>query len=419
MTGISSAVKAGRAKRGLAKEPVIWLSTNMTQTDVIGGGEKSLRETIRYADSAFRPEIIFAVTTCAPSIIGDDVEEVIESMQTEITADLTAIHCPGFKSRVVASAYDAFYHALIRHISFEPLPDQNVSSDGNLTKEYYGKRQIINLFNATSINADDENEVVRLLSALDIEVRIFTEYSSKEEFRLISEGALNVSLCNVHDDYILRYLEETYHTPYLIQGMPLGTKAVRKWLCAVAGFFGKEAEASRLCDLEEDRLHTSLQEFLPKIKGKRVLLGGGVVRVAEEARLLHDLGMEVLSVRAFHYDSGAQPVYEELAEELPDIPISVSTQVFEELNQLKQLKPDIVVDHAGKHGWIAKAGIPSVNLFSPARPFFGYIGEYALIKNIAFHLENPSFALRLNHFVKLPYKQSWYEKDAFSYIKKG
>ncbi|MBP1736868.1 MAG: Nitrogenase [Oscillospiraceae bacterium] len=427
LTGVSSAVAAGRAKRGPAKEPVIWLSSNMRQNDVIGGGESGLRETIRYADREFRPEIIFVISTCAPNIIGDDVEDVVESMHDEVTADLTAIHCPGFKSRVVASAYDSFYHSLIRHISFEPEPYRGFTPYDRSDRRYepaqgkrrYEKSRTVNLFNATSINADDECEIVRLLGALDLKVRIFAEYSSRDELRSVSEAALNVSMCNVHDDYILKYLEETYRIPYLIEGMPLGTRATRAWLTAIARFFGREEQANLLCDQEENRLNGAIQEFLPKLKGKRVLVGGGVIRVAEEARLLNERGLEVLSVRAYHFDSGALPVYEELAEELPEIPISVSNQVFEEINQLKRHRPDIVVDHAGKHGWIAKAGIPSVNLFTPARPFFGYIGEYALLKSIVFHLENPSFSQRLSRFVKLPYQDSWFERDAFSYIQQS
>ncbi|EKQ55514.1 MULTISPECIES: nitrogenase component 1 [unclassified Clostridium] len=425
LPNISSAIKAGRAKRGKNPNSLIWLSTNMQKTDVIYGGENSLRETIKYADREFRPEIIFVVSTCAPSIIGDDVEDIVNRVRKEIASDITAIHCPGFKSRVVASAYDSFYHSLIRHIRFEPEPykdfypvdKDNPNYEIGFAKKKHQKSRTVNLFNATSINADDEKEIVRLLNALDLKVQIFTEYCSKDEFRFVSEAALNVSMCNVHDDYILKYLEEKYNIPYIIQGMPIGRKSTRKWLTSIAAFFGKQEEADRLCDMEETRLKEAIEPFLPRLKGKRTLLGGGVVRIGEEALLLKDLGLEILAIRAYHYDTGAQPIYDRVAEELADTPIAVSTQIFELANQVKKYNPDIIIDHVGKHGWIAKLGYPSVNLFSPARPFLGYTGEFAFVKNIAFNLENPSFSKRLSQKVKLPYKDSWYERDAFSYIK--
>lgn len=427
MSTLASNTDSGKLKRGLDNNSVVWLSTNMQKQDVIGGGEKSLRETIRYADKEFRPEIIFVVVTCAPSIIGDDVGEVVKSESENIAADITYIHCPGFKSRVVASAYDSFYHSLIKHIKFEPEPYVDYNPDdfanpyngGGLVNYQYNKQRTVNLFNATSINPDDEAEIVRLLNALDLNVQIFAEYSSRDKMRFISEAALNVSMCNVHDDYILKYLEEKYGIPYIIQGMPLGKAGIREWLVSIASFFGKEEMAERICDYEEKRLDAALEEFLPKLQGKRVLLGGGVVRVAEEARMLRELGMDVIGVRAYHYDNGAESVYEELGEELPDVPLAVSTQLFELVNQLKKTNPDIIVEHPGKHGWIAKAGYPSMCLFGPGRPFLGYIGEYAFVRNLAFQLENHAFSKQLSQKIKLPYKKEWFDKDPYSYIKEG
>ena len=425
MSTLYSNVTGGRNKRGLGQNNLVWLTTNMQKVDIINGGEKKLRELIRYTDREYRPEVIFVVSACAPSIIGDDVDEVVNSEKDNIAADLAAIHCPGFKSRVVASAYDSFYHALIRHIKFEPEAYVDYNPDnfdnpynGDQTALYhYNKSKTVNLFNATSMNPDDENEIVRLLQALDLNVRIFTEYSSREKLRLISEASLNISMCNVHDDYILKFLEEKYGIPYLIQGMPLGKKGIREWLLKVAEFFGKEKDAEKICDYEERRLDKALKPFMETIKGKRVIMGGGVVRVAEEARMLSELGMEVIGIRPYHYDDEAKEVYDEIADEFPETPLAVSTQLFELVNQLKEYKPDIVVEHAGKHGWIAKCGIPSVNLFSQARPFFGYAGEYAFVKNLAFHLQNNGYAENLSKNISLPYFRSWYEKDAYSYIK--
>ena len=67
--------------------------------------------------------------------------------------------------------------------------------------------------------------------------------------------------------------------------------------------------------------------------------------------------MEVTGIRPYHYDDEAKEVYDEIADEFPETPLAVSTQLFELVNQLKEYKPDIVVEHAGKHGWIAKCGI--------------------------------------------------------------
>lgn len=420
-------VKSERSKRGLKHEPMIWLSTNLTEADVIGGGAAKLYDTILYADREFHPEIIFIVSTCTPNIIGDDVDDVIRSAQRSATAEVTAVHCPGFKTRVVASAYDSFYHSLIRKIGFEAIPGRDYSPKvyrdavHELAAEQfkYRKGLTVNLFNATSMNGDDEKEAIRLLNALDLNVRVYAEYSSLEEFRRLTEASLNISMCNVHDDYMLSFLEEKYGMPYMISGMPLGPDSIRTWLKSVARFFGKEELAGRICDYEETRLSAAIEPFLPKLKGKRALLGGGVVRVAEDARLLNYLGLEVIGVRAYHYDIGAEPVVREVSAELPGAEFAISNQLFELVNQVRKHRPDLVVSHAGTHGWLAKLGFPSVNMFGPNRVFFGYAGVYAFVKSMVFALENTSFSKRMSEKIKLPYRREWYEKEAFHYIKEG
>jgi len=414
----------GMNKRGKKGKPLTWLSTNLQEADVISGGERKLRETIEYADRTFRPEIIFVVSTCTPNIIGDDVEEVVRQTQKGVAAHVASIHCPGFKTRVVATAYDSFYHGLLKHIPFEPdLSRANVWVKEEPQAELaelefnYRKGRTVNLFNATSIGPADEEELVRLLNALQLNVQIYTEYSSLEEYRQMSQAALNISMCNVHDDYLLAYLKEKYGMPYVIEGMPIGVKATRKWLLAVAKHFGLEDKANRIADQEEEKVLKAIQPYLPKLKGKRVLISGGIVRVGEESRVLKELGLEVIGIRAYHYDNGADPVYTSIAEELPEVPVAVSNQLFELANQVVRYKPDLVIGHNGTQGWLAKLGVPSIQLYDVDRAFFGYRGLFSLVKRMAFAFENNSFAQRLAQHVELPYKKEWFSKDAFSYLK--
>lgn len=415
----------GKARRGKASNAVPWLSTNLTEADVIGGGERKLRETIEYADREFRPEIIFVVATCAPSIIGDDVEEIVRQARSQVSADVVSLHCPGFRSRVVASAYDTFYHGLLRGleltpkpwVDFRPLTDGG--SDTGLSKKKYQlqKSRTVNVWNATSIGVEDEEEVKRLLSALGLNVRFFAEFSSRDELRQISEAALNVSMCNVHDDYMLKYLEEKFGTPYVIAGMPIGFRHTRNWLTSIANNLGLEKEANALADYEEKLAKEAIEPFVEQVKGKSVLICGGVVRVGAEAVTLSELGLNVLGIRAYHYDDGAEPIFEDVGYNLPDTPVAVSNQLFELTHQIKSLKPDLVISHNGTQGYVAKLGVPSIQLFNTDGTFFGYNGLYQILRRIVFEFKNTSYRDRLSQHIRLPYKQSYFEGDAFKYIK--
>ncbi|MDR1800439.1 MAG: nitrogenase iron-molybdenum protein subunit alpha [Lachnospiraceae bacterium] len=416
----------GKAQRGKAPLTVPWISTNLTEADVIGGGERKLRETIEFADKEFRPEIIFVVVTCAPSIIGDDVEEVVRQARTHVSADVVSLHCPGFRSRVVASAYDTFYHGILRGLKLSPTPwvdfrpINSADPDGELfQKKYlYQKSHTVNIWNATSIGPGDEKEVERLLNALGLKVRFFAEYSSRDEFRLVTEAALNVSMCNVHDDYMLKYLEEKFGMPYVIAGMPIGFEHTRRWILQIAKHFNLEKEAIALIDSEEAVAKKAIEPFVAQIKGKSVLMCGGVVRVGSESTALKELGLKVLSIRAYHYDEGAEEIFEDVAENLPDTPVAVSNQIFEMTHQIKMLKPDLVISHNGTQGYIAKLGVPSIQLFNADGTFFAYNGIYQILRRIVFEFKNTSYRDRLARHIKLPYKKSYFEEDAFKYIKK-
>jgi nitrogenase molybdenum-iron protein alpha chain len=423
--GLSPAASKGKGRRGKAPSPPIWLSTNLSEIDVISGGEKKLRETIFYADREFRPEIIFVIATCAPSIIGDDIDDIIKNVGNETGAIVTAIHCPGFKSRVVASAYDAFYHSLITRIPLEPIEYRDYDHISRSDPDYASKvrtlaakkQNTVNIFNATSIGAVDEEEMTRLLNAIGLNVRIYAEYCSADELRMMSFAGLNVSLCNVHDDYMLKYLQEKFDIPYIICGMPIGYAGTRAWLLEIAEFYGLADKARNLIASEEARVREAVAPFLPQIKGKRVVICGGVVRTAVEALFLKEIGLDVIAVRAYHYDDGADPVISDLSEDLPDIPFAVSNQPFEMINQLKKLQPDIAVSHAGTHGFLAKSGFVSVQLWDTDKPFFGYMGIFRIARRLAFALKNNAYTKRLSENVSLPYHESWFGKDAYSYIK--
>jgi nitrogenase molybdenum-iron protein alpha chain len=212
-------------------------------------------------------------------------------------------------------------------------------------------------------------------------------------------------------------LKEKYDIPYIIGGMPLGFKSTESWLLNIAKHFGMEEKARNLIAAEEKEVREAIEPLLPQVKGKRVMLCGGVVRSGAEVMMLDELGLEIVSVRAYHYDNGADQILEGVAKRFPELPVTVSNQVFELVNQVKRYKPDLVISHSGTHGWLAKIGATSMHLFDVDKQFFGYAGIFRVLRRIIFGLQNTSYQERLSKFIKMPYKEEWYEKNPFHYIK--
>jgi nitrogenase molybdenum-iron protein alpha chain len=402
-------------------EGLIWLNTNLNEADVIGGGEEKLKEAIRYADREFRPETICIPVSCVPALIGDDVDAVISELRGETAATLIPIHCSGFKTKAMATAYDDVYHGVLRNLVRKPkrrLDEQAVRDDVDDLKRKYRDSRTVNLLNVGSMSKQDENELERLLRAIDLNVRWLPCYSNAEDFRYALESALNVSICGTHDDYFIEHLKTLYDIPFVIDTMPIGRKNTARWLLKIAEFFGLEDDARELADKESGELDAALAQFRLALKDKTVFLGGGEIRIIATAEILQDLGMRVIGFKGHHYDQFAEPLYDSL-ENIDDVIFNVATQQpFEQINLVKRLKPDLYIGHTGGGNLSAKQGIPLLPIFGPSYNYMGYSGAFDVARRISRIMSNYQFNKKIAKHCPLPYRESWYEKNPFHYIKK-
>ncbi len=120
--GVNGNIRVGRTARSGKPRDAVWLSTALNEIDVISGGEEKLVQAIRDADRDYTPQVILVVSGCLPGIIGDDIDGVATLVQPEVNARVLPIHCEGFKSKFMATAYDVIYHALGRHL--QPPPEE-------------------------------------------------------------------------------------------------------------------------------------------------------------------------------------------------------------------------------------------------------------------------------------------------------
>jgi nitrogenase molybdenum-iron protein alpha chain len=414
IAGVNKGFKQEREQnaRGL-----LWVNTNLGENEVISGGEANLREAILYADREFRPSAIIIVNSCVPAIIGDDIDSVVEQAQKEVSAKIVPVHCEGFKTKIQASAYDAVYHGILRNL-IEPLPkaERHQGDELELIKEKYRVSRTVNVLNVSSMSRIDEYELVRLLKPFGLNLNILPCYAHPEDFRRATEAALNISICATHDDYFVEHLKEKYDIPYLLRTIPIGVKYTNRWILDIAKFFDVEAEAQRYIAEETQLLEAALAPYRPLFKGKRVLIGGGEIRVVANAELFSYLGFEVVGLRAYHYDQFGDEMLGE-QDIIEKIPFNVATgQPFEQANLIQNLKPDLYVGHVGTNAWAAKQGIPVAPLFHQNQLFLGYTGVFEFARRLARILRNPSFNRSLGENVELPYYKQWYEQDAFSYI---
>lgn len=412
--------------RDSSAKGLIWVNTNLDESDVIKGGEEKLKEAVLFADREFRPSAIIVVNSCVPALIGDDIDGVLDQLQSQVSASIVPVHCEGFKTKIMASAYDAAYHGILRNLvgkekKYPRYWDEEhiVEDEVEKLKEKYRISKTVNLLNVSSMSAFDEVELKRIMSALDLTLNILPCYAHPDDFARVDEAALNVSICATHDDYFVGHIQEKYGIPFVLNTIPIGIYHTNKWIRDIAKHMGIEEQAEKFIESETKGLERALEPFKKVLKGKRVFLGGGEIRILSTAELLTSLGMEVVALKGYHYDGFA----DELIEALPGsdkVIFNVATgQPFEQANLMERLKPDIYIGHVGTTSTAAKQGIPVFPLYGQTVNYMGYSGVYEIARRIARVLKNTAFNKNLAVNTRLPYREEWYKQDPFTYIDTG
>ncbi|MDR3355669.1 MAG: nitrogenase [Spirochaetaceae bacterium] len=397
----------------------IWISSNLDEHDVINGGEKKLCEAVLYADREFRPEAIVVASSCVPALIGDDVDAILEKLQRNVSAELVSVNCEGFKTRLMATAYDAVYNGILKNLTSRRIERESRAAGDNMDDMLwdYRKNHTVNVCNVGSMGRTDELELQRLLNALELNVNFLPCFTRPRDFRRVLDAALNVSICATHDDYYLKHIKEHFGIPYIIGAMPIGRKSTARWLMDIARFFNIEDRASALIEKEDAALDQALEPYRAALKGKRAYVSGGEIRIFVTGELLRDLGLEIAGYKAHHVDEFMKPFIEEV--ENPDKTfINVaSQQPFEQANIVRRLNPDVIVIHTGSGNITSKHGIPVFPLFLPANSYMGYSGVFEVAYRLKRIISNCQYNRNMKRYRPLPYRAEWYEKEVFSYIK--
>ncbi|MDR3154559.1 MAG: nitrogenase component 1 [Deltaproteobacteria bacterium] len=411
------AMKTFKRLRSPGSEGLVFLNTNLSESDVIGGGEKKLKEAILFAEAEFKPELIMVAIGCVPSLIGDDVDSVADSLKGEIAAKVVPIHCAGFKTKVMATAYDDVYHGLLTRV-LPPAPG-SPESGAEEARRKIARSRAVNIINVTSMSRADELELARLVSALDLDPKVVVCYAGAEGIADSLASGLNVSVCGTHDDWFLEHLQKIHGMPFILDTMPVGPRNTSRWLRKIAGFFGRESEAESLIASEEAALEEAVAPFREGFRGKKAFLAGGELRVIVTAELLRYLGLEIAGIKGHHFDRFALPALEQLDGDGETAFLVATQQPFEHVNMAKRLRPDVFVGHSGGNNITAKLGIPLFPLFQPSMQYMGYAGAFDVARRLERSLANGSFNRNLAEKRPLPFRESWYAKSPFAYIKAG
>lgn len=261
-------------------------TTDISELDVVYGGEKRLFKAIREILDKYDPPAVFVYQTCVTALIGDDVEAVCKRASEKFGKPVIPINAPGFAgSKNLGNKLGA--EALLDYVIGTREPEFTTPYDINIIGEY-------NL-------VGELWQVKPLLDALGI--RILASISGDGRYNAIASAhraRAAMMVCSKSMINIARKMEERWGIPFFegsfygISDMSQTLREIARLLVARGAPDDLLGRTEKLIRVEEARASERIRAYRERLSGKRVLLITGGVKSWSVVSALQEAGLEVV-----------------------------------------------------------------------------------------------------------------------------
>jgi nitrogenase molybdenum-cofactor synthesis protein NifE len=255
-------------------------STDLTETDVIYGGETKLYKALTQLIDIHHPRAAFVYSTCIVGLIGDDVTSVCKKVEKEKGIPVLPVHSEGFKG-TKKDGYKAACDALFKLIgkgsindispySINILGEFNIGGEAWIIRDYY------------------ERMGIQVVSIMTGDGRV-------EEIGKSHGAKLNVVQCSGSMTHLAKAMQEKYDIPF-IRVSYFGIEDMAQALYDVASHFKDKPEimekTRELVRKEVSDIYPLLQKYKMDLNGKNAAIYvGGAFKAFSLIKALKHLGM--------------------------------------------------------------------------------------------------------------------------------
>ncbi|MDP4146724.1 MAG: nitrogenase iron-molybdenum cofactor biosynthesis protein NifE [Bacillota bacterium] len=350
-------------------------STDLSEKDVIFGGEKKLASAIDEIVAKFKPKVIFVYATCIVGVIGDDIDAVCKAAEKKYSIRVIPVKSPGFaghKSMGYKAACDALMKLMGEPTRAIKVNKVNYLGDFNLAGELW----II------------QNYLRKI--GIDILARI-TGDGKCDEIKQAPKAKLNIVQCAGSMTYLAKKMEETYDIPFLKISF-YGIEDTRNSLLRIADLIGDEDVKERdrkFVDEEERKIQNELKYYRSKLKGKKaaIYVGGGFKAISL-IKQFRDLGIETVMVGT---QTGKKDDYDIIRSITDEGTVILDDANPYELEKFMLEKgADVLVGGVKERPLAYKLGVAFCDHNHERRhPLCGFIGAVNFAKEINLTVNNP------------------------------
>jgi nitrogenase molybdenum-cofactor synthesis protein NifE len=354
-------------------------TTDLSEQDIIMGGEKRLYQSIKYIAEHYQPAAIFVYCTCVPALTGEDVEAVCASAKQKLGLPVIPVMSPGF----VGSKN------LGNRLAGEALLDHVI---GTGEPPALGKF-VINLIGEYNI-AGEMWYVLPLFERLGIQVLAkMTGDARYQEITYAHHAHLNLVICAKALLNVARKMQERYGIPYLECSF-YGISDMNQCLRQIAQHFQDPeltAKVEALIAEETQKLDQALAPYRAQLAGKKVVLYTGGVKSWSVISAAQDLGIKVVATSTKKSTAEDKARIKEL---LGDEGITIEGGGAKELLEvIRRTKADMLIAGGRNQYTALKARIPFLDINQERhKGYAGYEGMITLAQELTNALYSPIWA---------------------------
>jgi len=354
-------------------------TTDLSENDIIFGGEKKLYKAILEVQQRYQPAAVFVYSTCVTALIGDDLNAVCEAAAQKTGVPVIPVNSPGFiGSKNLGNRVGG--EALLEYVIGSAEPEYTTPYDINLIGEY-----------------NIAGELWGVLPLLEkVGVRVLAKITGDAKYNEICyahRAKLNVIICSKALINVARKLEESYGIPY-IEASFYGVDDINRCLRNIAAKLGDAAMQARVEQLiaeETAALDVALAPYRARLKGKRVVLYTGGVKSWSIISAAKDLGMEVVATSTKKSTEEDKARIKELLGK--DGIMLEKGNAQELLRTIAQTKADMLIAGGRNQYTALKARIPFLDINQERHhPYAGYVGMIEMARELDEALYSPVWA---------------------------
>ena len=351
-------------------------TTDVSENDIIFGGEKKLYRAIAQTINRYHPAAVFVYSTCVTALIGDDIDAVCKVATDKLETPVIPVHSPGFVgSKNLGNRLAG--ESLLDYVVGTAEPPDTTPYDINLIGEYNVAGELWGVLPLL------EKVGIRVLSKI-------TGDATFEEIRYAHRAKLNVMICSKALINMGRKMEEKYGIPYIEESF-YGIADMNRCLRNIAQKLGDRELQDRVETViaeETAQLDVALAPYRQRLQGKRVVLYTGGVKSWSVISAAQDLGLEVTATSTRKSTEEDKAKIQQLLSK--DGIMLAKGNAQELLRVVKETKADLLIAGGRNQYTALKARIPFLDINQERHhPYAGYVGLIEMAKELDHALHSP------------------------------